>query len=209
MRTYVTLILAVTCLFWVGCASYFDPDRNTKRTVSESEVVGTWTLTADTLAMLHRQGIVSDTAHPYTITLENDGTLHFASILAEIHGNRRIESAGTWILEHDTEGDSNIHKANALSMDIEVSGSSLHCYLNFTEEAGRLLLWSYHSDPDRGEFIEYEKESVKAGPKPAPTASPPASTTPISMRSSLESGPGCKSCSRGRARGRACYDGGA
>lgn len=151
------LFVLLCCIILGGCGNYFAPDRNVKRKVTESEIIGTWRMTPDSLTLLKRDGFRSEPAHAYTITLNADGTFRFASVVDGFHGLRYVDVKGTYVLEHDTNGNSNIHKKNVLKIMIRAEGASQDCYLNFAEEDGSLLLWSYYGDPDLWEFIEYER----------------------------------------------------
>ncbi len=157
-RASVTSIVVLAAIALQGCGAYFAPDRNVTRKVAEAEVVGTWRLTAGSLALLQRDGFVADPTHAYTITFNVDGTLRFASVIDDFRSGRYFDVPGTWTLEHNTNGNSNVHKANALSLRIEVPGSTNNRYLNFAEENGKLQLWNYYGDPDSWEFMEYERD---------------------------------------------------
>lgn len=146
--------MVLICLMLNGCCgTYFPPNRNLKRTVNETEIIGTWKLTPQSLALLQRDGFVTDPDHAYTITFNLDGSMMFASVVKDMQNGQYTQAAGQWTLEHDTNDNSNIHKTNALRFDI---GRHL-MLLNFTEQEGRLLLWNYYGDPDSWEFLEYER----------------------------------------------------
>ena len=156
------LILPVLGLVLTGCGAYLPPDRNVTDTLGEREVVGTWKMCSNSVALLIHDGFPANLTNRYTITFNADGTCRFQSVESFGNKNRFVAGNGTWKLEHDTQGDSNIKKKNALEFELRVEGQSdnehLNEYLNFTRENGALILWNYHSDPDLWEFIEYKHE---------------------------------------------------
>ena len=159
MRQICIVMIAVVCLALTGCGRLTPlPDRNLKRKVADTDVVGTWKLTSQSLGQLTRDGYIVDPSHALSITFHADGTLEFASVMDGISGwGTYVEGLGNWALEHDTSGDSNIEKMNALRLDIGGAEVIDRRYLNFAEEDGQLLLWNYYGDPDSWEFMEYER----------------------------------------------------
>ena len=69
-----------------------------------------------------------------------------------------MEADGRWKLEHNTTGGSNIHKTNALSLEIKMPEMTDNRYLNFAEQDNKLILWNFYGDPDSWEFLEYERD---------------------------------------------------
>lgn len=133
------------------------PNRNLNETLSEKDVIGTWKLTQDSLRLLTRDKFRSDPSHLYTITFRLDGTCTFASVSDEFQGGTYTVVDGTWRLEHDTTGDSNLRKRNAIQMKLRPkSDHTVERYLNFDRDKRKqLILWNYYGDPDQWEFIEY------------------------------------------------------
>ena len=149
------LILLALCVALTGCGA--DPDRNVKETLFEKDVVGTWKMSTNSLGLLVRDGFRSNPTHRYTITFGTDGTCVFESV-ESLDKHRYVSASGTWRLEHDTQGDSNVKKKNALKLELRVDGERHIHYLNIAKENGVLILWNYHSDPDLWEFIEYGRD---------------------------------------------------
>lgn len=140
-----------------GCGSYFAPDRNISDRLDDSALLGTWYLTARSLALLKRDGFRDVAAYRYVMTFKSDRTCVFDSVLDAAKGGSHVTTACTWRLEHDTRGDSNAQKVNALLIQFDVDGVPQGRYLNFARESGILILWNYYGDPDAWEFMEYSR----------------------------------------------------
>jgi hypothetical protein len=160
-RSLLVFFLVGTLL--TGCGLR---DRNLKETLSEKDVVGTWKLTQDSLRLLTRDKFQSDPSHLYTITFRTDGTCTFASVSVDFQGGNYTVVDGTWRLEHDTTGDSNVRKRNAIRMELHPKPNyTAQRYFNFArDDQKQLKLWNYYGDPDQWEFIEYSRNaSSEAG----------------------------------------------
>lgn len=152
MRPNLSLLL---CLTLTGCGAYFAPDRNVKETLADKDVIGTWSMSTNSLALLVRDGYRPASTNPYSITFSADGTCLFQSVESFASQHRYISVSGTWKLEHDSQGDSNIKKKNTIRVELPVDGADHIQHWNFAREHGMLILWNYHGDPDQWEFIEY------------------------------------------------------
>jgi hypothetical protein len=150
-----TALVVCGVLIGAGCGAYFPPDRNIKDRLEESAVIGRWSLTDRSLALLKRDGFQPDPSRPYTVAIKPDHTCLFSSVLTASY---RVVAPCTWLLEHDTRGDSNVQKANSLRLDLDGEGVKQRLYLNLARDRGRLLLWNFLGDPDLWEFIEYQQE---------------------------------------------------
>ena len=73
------------------------------------------------------------------------------------HAGEYVDASCHWQLEHDTMGDSNVTKKNALSYTVRAGGLIHHRYLNFARDGGEVLMWNYYGDPDLWEFMEYHR----------------------------------------------------
>ncbi len=153
-RGFLFLLFAIA--FLAGCGL---PDRNLKETLSDADVVGTWKLTEDSLGLLTRDKFQSAPSHLNTITFRPDGTCTFASVSDEFQGGTYTVVDGTWRLEHDTNGDSNVRKRNAIRMELHPKPNHTEQrYFNFDrDDRKQLKLWNYYGDPDQWEFIEYSR----------------------------------------------------
>ena len=150
-----------------GCGTYFPPDRNVKEILSETDVVGRWKMTSNSLRLFTRDGFRSEPAHAYTITFNDDGTCKYQSA-CEFGGKRRyISASGAWKLQHDTTGDSNESAKNVIRLELSVDGGKAIQHFQFTRTEGSLVLWHNYGDPDQWEFIEYDhdlhRQSTGAG----------------------------------------------
>lgn len=155
---YRYLAVYLLCVLITGCGSYFAPDRNVKELLSENDVVGSWKLSAESLVPLVRDGFRSESTNECRIVFNPDGTCVFQSVFSFTRQHRYLAAKGFWRLEHDTTGNSNIKKKNALSLELMIEEANHVSYLNFAREDGVLVLWNYHGDPDQWEFIEYRRE---------------------------------------------------
>src|SRR5882762_5192639 len=118
MRPY--FILSLLSVGLTGCGAYFAPDRNVKEMLAEKDVVGTWSMSTNSLALLVRDGFRSVPTNHYTITFGADGTCLFQSVESSASKHRYVSATGTWKLEHDTQGDSKVKKKNALRLELSV-----------------------------------------------------------------------------------------
>ena len=144
-RFFLALLLGLLS----GCGM---PDRDVEERLTQPDVVGTWKLTAESLQLLQRDKFQTAPEHLYTIAFRLDGTCTFASVDNDFYNNHYEVVEGTWRVEHNTRGDSNVTKRNALCLDLQ----GRMCWLNFDrDEQKRLLLWNYYGDPDMWEFLEY------------------------------------------------------
>jgi hypothetical protein len=147
--------IVLVCVLAGSCGPYFAPDRNVSEFLPDAAIVGTWRLTRESLANIERDGFRRERSHRYVIVLRRDRTCEFASVVAEFKGSRYVESSCVWVLQHQTRGDSNVEKANALQL--QVKGQEIN--FNFTREHGELMLWDYCGDPDEWKFLEYSRRS--------------------------------------------------
>lgn len=145
-------ILVVSCL--VGCGRYFTPNINLDRYATAQEIVGKWTLRADTLSLAQRDGYKPFNGAVHQIEFRKDGSCAFRSIINEgLTDSRYTIAEGHWKLEHDTHRKDERERKNELKLDLDHHGITFY----LTEEEGHLLLWDFWGDPDSWEFIKYEK----------------------------------------------------
>jgi hypothetical protein len=150
------LIALILCGCCGPCAAL--PDRNIKRTVAPEEIVGTWKLTPDTVELIHRNHLKESPEHAYTVTLNADGSMKFASVHQEGVGMfQYIEAEGKWSLGLDSVIGDPSRKHYQLDITIDESGKRLTERFGLTDMNGKLVLWRFLGDPDSWEFIEYER----------------------------------------------------
>lgn len=148
MHHNVIVILGIlTCLLG-GC-----DDRHTDRKVTGADIVGTWRMTPQSLALLKRDGFTGASGETYTITFADDGTLKFASVLPDFEGGKFVTTSGTWALRHDVSVDNETRRANCLDVVWNRAEKA-----SFAFESGKLILWTWYGDPDRGEHIDYVRD---------------------------------------------------
>lgn len=148
MRQPISLLL---CLALTGCGAYFAPDRNVKEKLADKDVIGAWSMSTNSLALLVRDGFRAAPTNRYTITFLANGTCSFQSVASFAGQHRYVPVNGTWKLEHDTQG----KKVNTLRLELPFDGVDHIQYWNFARDHGVLILWNYHGDPDQWEFVEY------------------------------------------------------
>ena len=150
------IILILSCAILFGCDRSL-PDRSLKEYVSETDVVGKWKLTPESLALLTQFGFKEKPEHKYSIVFHPDGTCEYHTVVGYFEDIAYYEVAGSWELEKDTMGNSNYIKKNALRIEISTPNMDYTRYLNFDKKEGQIILWNYYGDPDSWEFLEYEK----------------------------------------------------
>lgn len=132
-----------------------------KRYVTQDELIGVWIHTPDTERIIARDKPAGARPSKCHLTLNKDGTCEFDSVYGFYDDFAYQKSSGTWTLEHDTEGDSNVRKKNTIAFDMNEKGFAGNMYLNLKEKNGKLILWAWYGDPDSWEFVEYTKEEQK------------------------------------------------
>jgi len=152
----IAMSLCTIAVALAGCNAPL-PDRNLKEYVTDKDVFGEWTLTTDSMGYLVRDGFKKPENQTNQITFLADGTCLFHAVLDDFKSGTHYEATGTWKLEKDTTGDSNVKKKNAIRMELVLPTTTYLKYLNFDRRKGRLVLWSFYGDPDSWEFMEYEK----------------------------------------------------
>lgn len=140
------------------------PDRSLKQYVGETDVIGVWELTSDSMKLLARDGYNGPSNQTHHISFLADGTCEFQTVLDGFKGGTHYNAKGKWVLEKDTMGDSNVKVRNAIRMELKLPTTTYLRYLNFDRRKGKLVLWSFYGDPDSWEFMEYEN-----APNQAPT----------------------------------------
>ena len=156
MRVVCLAFLAVALL--AGCGAFFAPDRNVKEPLGERDVLGTWEITTNSLKLLRREGYNPNATNGYQLTFGTHGVCRIQTVHTFAGGFQYVDAAGTWDLEHNSLGDSNIRKRNTLHIQFSSEGTTCGVYQNFAREGGEIILWNYYGDPDLGEFIEYRRQ---------------------------------------------------
>jgi hypothetical protein len=151
------LIILLFSAMTTGCGRYFAPDRNVKETLTDGDVIGTWKMTTNSLALLTRDGFRSDPAQTYTITFRKNGTCLFQSVEEFAQKGTYVSASGVWKLGHDIKPGGNAKVKNLLQMELDVDRATHFRDLGFTREHGVLMLWEFYGDPDEWEFIEYAR----------------------------------------------------
>ncbi|MDP7010932.1 MAG: hypothetical protein QF685_06090 [Verrucomicrobiota bacterium] len=159
------IVLAILC---AGCGL---PDRNLKENVKEQDVVCEWSLRPESLALLARDGFKTNSTHHYRIHFQTNGACLFQTVVDDFRSGVYHDVKGTWKLEHDTTGNSNIKKKNTIQIELPLPSGRYIFHLNFDKHDGKLVLWNFYGDPDSWEFMEYRKAKqspTSDGQKAAP-----------------------------------------
>ena len=149
--TFQSTLLLVTSFAitaFAGCGSYLAPDRHVSRTITELELVGTWSLTTESLGYLTREGYHPEEAN-HRFELHADGSVIFKSV-CDTSEFSYLDGTGIWTIK------------NGNRLELEIVANDRRYYLEFGigEKRGRLLLWQFYGDPDMWEFLEYTSSSV-------------------------------------------------
>jgi len=118
------------------------PPPDLRRYVARDELVGVWSHNSYTEKIIARYKPSGTRPLKCHLTLYSDGTCDFDSVYGSYDSFAYRKSTGRWILEHDTEGNSNVSKKNAIAFDMEAKGFTGNMYLNIKEEKGKLILWN-------------------------------------------------------------------
>lgn len=149
--------LALGLVYLVSTAS----DLRLHRPVAAQEVVGTWDLSADSIAMAGRvyydKPYLPAKSTVHQLELRADGTCRFRSLL-DWTDTRYVDCAGTWKVRPD--GNSADISELELNLNLKRGFSTS---LQFGEEDGKLFIWTNWLDPDGGDILRYERR-ISSGP---------------------------------------------
>ena len=162
------LVCVCVCIFSIPFMFFINnlvgaltPIPDMKRYVSQDELIGVWIPTSGTERIIAQDKPSGTRPEKCHLKLNRDGTCEFDSVYGSYSSFAYRKTTGTWALEHDTDGNSNVRKKNAIAFDMQSREFAGNMYLNITENKGKLILWEWHGDPDSCEFIEYEKEETE------------------------------------------------
>ena len=142
--------LAALILLLTGCPQWF-VNLHTKRVLTKEEIVGSWSLTNDSLEQVRiDSGYVQDSGQQFLIQLHADGTYRLESIIQiRMRVPAYVTEEGTWSLTYSEEERRNV---------LQLTGKGRSAF-SFDEDADGLILWTYWSDPDEGAMLRYRKNS--------------------------------------------------
>ena len=170
MRYRIPVLILLTA-FCTGCPRpLWLPNRNLKSRVEQTDIVGKWILTTNSIGLLKRDGFKVNEHSVYTIDFRTDGTLVYQSVLAGFNTGTYQNVQGMWTLQHDTKIQSNTRSKNAIDMTLKTSEGTHSLCLLFDKDKHGLILWEYYGDPDSGEFMEYRKAERAPPPYSSPAA---------------------------------------
>ena len=134
-------------------------NRHVDRVIAESELVGTWEPTSETLSLLFdtRQYHLSGKRH--SLVLDDNGQLHFASMIPDLDsregGYEFLETDGDWNIEQIRW--SQKRSCNQLKIRLNWTRFDRHQSFFIMQRYGELVLWHSIGDPFEGEYIEYRR----------------------------------------------------
>lgn len=152
MRLHAIVLLCTLVGVTLGCQR--SENRYLRRTVTPTEVVGTWIATPTAIDGFQHAGharhlVVAD----HRVVLRSDGTCSYRSFASTTDANGTdegyVSSDCTWSLGSIGH--------QALMLHLNTSATDLYFY--FAEENGRLLLWQYAGDPDAWKYVEFAKQT--------------------------------------------------
>ncbi len=154
-------VFSIPFIFFLnGLTDALTPDPDLRRYVTKDELIGVWVPTPDTERIIARDKPSGTRPTKCQLILYKDGTCEFDSVYGDFDSFAYRKSSGLWRLEHDTKGNTNRRKKNAIAFDMDSREFAGNMYLNLKERNGKLILWEWHDDPDSREFIEYVKEQT-------------------------------------------------
>jgi hypothetical protein len=155
-------VFSIPFMFFLNnLAGALTPPPDLRRYVTQNELIGVWIHNSSTERIIARDKPSGTRPSKCHLTLHRDGTCDFDSVYGSYDSFAYRKSSGSWTLEHDTEGNSNRRKKNAIAFDMDSPEFAGNMYLNIKEKKGKLILWEWHEDPDSWEFIEYVKEETE------------------------------------------------
>jgi len=159
-------IFLLLTLMMTSCGFMY-PDIRLSRDVVADEIVGFWILTDDSLRDIQTSSeaaSLTGKARDYSIEIRGDSTLQYRSFMQM--PTRTVDYQGSWKLV--SLADKN--KSNRLDILLDIVGD-YYISFDFTEEDGRLTLWTYFGDPDSWRLAKYQKHREQGGGEKSPTRS--------------------------------------
>jgi len=161
-RSKPLLVITTALVVLIVGAVFAEPfliGRHVIRLVHNEEVVGTWTLTSQSIALFSPRHLPTGTQPKYTIVIRADGTCAFDSMTG-FWNDSYSPAEGTWELEH---GSGFGTPRNTLRLRLHPQPNVISGYeLYFTHDAQHhLRLWDWFGDPDDEEFIEYTRTALQ------------------------------------------------
>jgi hypothetical protein len=152
-------LLVALLLLTASCRWYGLPHRDVDRTVARAELVGTWTMTPESLALLVRDGYAPAEACTHTIELRDDGTVTFATVSTVGANGKDVTpytADGAWELRRETPS-SYSGPVNVLHLTLQAEGETEWESFHLAEDDDGLVLWNHWVDPDEREYIDYRR----------------------------------------------------
>ena len=151
-------ILAAAALC-VGCPQTpRQPERSLPAaSVEPDQIVGTWSLTTNALSLLARDGFDASAHETYTISIRQNGSLAFDTVLPSFRSGSYLSVEGTWALRTDAPPHTESRSLVTMTINLVTPDGRHERSLRVNRDKTGLLLWDYYGDPDEETFLEYRK----------------------------------------------------
>jgi hypothetical protein len=153
MRPVAAAVATATC---AACLWNSPPHKSLARALESSEIVGTWSITQDSLGDYKAEGLSKyATQEAHRLEFREDGTCSVDTLLGGTMLGQPAQASMPcrWRVVPQRDGPS-------VSLTIEVRpGTLVGEGYSVGEEEGRLILWNYITDPDSRRYAEFRKSS--------------------------------------------------
>jgi hypothetical protein len=150
MSRSITLSLGLVAISLAACR-WYGADPRVNRKVADSELVGRWVLSAESLEIAKRDGYVPAAGAPHEIVIRADGTCDVSTLFEGCGKIEYVRVHGPWSLAHDG---GQPRRKNLLNLGLEPRFREVM----LVEEHDQLLLSVYWMDADQWEFMKYAKQ---------------------------------------------------
>ncbi len=159
-----TIFLFLTVCSLMGCGRLLPiPDGPGERVTeipAQSELLGTWKLTKESIATLKREGFKGElSGHSHTISLLPAGRCNIRAYnnYGVNFSSPYVSATGTWKVEIEEK----VVKYVVLNVqwgdkNSETNSGTLE--MRLAKDGGRLVFWSFMTDPDARIYYEFAKD---------------------------------------------------
>jgi len=162
IRTPGCLFLLLGICGLIGCGRFIPfpdgPGTRITEVPPQSELIGTWRLTTNSINQLKRLGFKGDLSnHTHTVRLSAEGKCEVNAYGSYSVGFEPsyISGPGTWRTATETNGWSHYVAVHVRLPDQNPSRSLSFC---LARDEGKLVLWWFMTDPDDRIYYEFAKD---------------------------------------------------
>jgi hypothetical protein len=165
-RAFLYLVLSACSL--VGCGRLMPipdgPGERITESPAQAELLGTWKLTTESAKDLKREGFKGDLfSQSHSISLFADGKCEvsaYDNYCVSSTLPSYIASPGTWKTEVEKDPVRNV--VLTIQWGDRNSGTNWGVFtMRVAKDAGRLVFWSFLTDPDARMYYEFAKDAPK------------------------------------------------